>query len=148
MNPMLSISASEQVKATVVDGEQNRLVTFEAIIRIQNTLTRPDISFDLSAPNDMVVQNQLATFSQEERTRQALNLLIYNTYTAPGAAKSGSGGSMANNALYSLVENELNKYTRRPVLLLASIRIIPMKIQPVPIIRISSPNNFLMIGFG
>ena len=84
MNPMLSISASEQVKATVVDGEQNRLVTFEAIIRIQNTLTRPDISFDLSAPNDMVVQNQLATFSQEERTRQALNLLIYNTYTAPG----------------------------------------------------------------
>ena len=109
MNPMLSISASEQVKATVVDGEQNRLVTFEAIIRIQNTLTRPDISFDLSAPNDMVVQNQLATFSQEERTRQALNLLIYNTYTAPGAAKSGSGGSMANNALYSLVENELNK---------------------------------------
>lgn len=83
MNPMLSISASEQVKATVVDGEQNRLVTFEAIIRIQNTLTRPDISFDLSAPNDMVVQNQLATFSQEERTRQALNLLIYNTYTAP-----------------------------------------------------------------
>lgn len=50
MNPMLSISASEQVKATVVDGEQNRLVTFEAIIRIQNTLTRPDISFDLSAP--------------------------------------------------------------------------------------------------
>ena len=113
MNPMLSISASEQVKATVVDGEQNRLVTFEAIIRIQNTLTRPDISFDLSAPNDMVVQNQLATFSQEERTRQALNLLIYNTYTAPGAAKSGSGGSMANNALYSLVENELNKYTRK-----------------------------------
>ena len=67
----------------------------------------------LSAPNDMVVQNQLATFSQEERTRQALNLLIYNTYTAPGAAKSGSGGSMANNALYSLVENELNKYTRK-----------------------------------
>ena len=61
----------------------------------------------------MVVQNQLATFSQEERTRQALNLLIYNTYTAPGAAKSGSGGSMANNALYSLVENELNKYTRK-----------------------------------
>ena len=31
----------------------------------------------------------------------------------PGAAKSGSGGSMANNALYSLVENELNKYTRK-----------------------------------
>ena len=113
MDPMLNISASEAVKATVEDGERNRLVTFESIIRIQNTLTRPDITFDLSAPSDMVIQNQLATFSQEERTRQALNLLIYNTYTAPGAAKSGSGGNMANNALYSLVENELNRYTKK-----------------------------------
>lgn len=113
MDPMLNISASEAVKATVEDGDRNRLVTFESIIRIQNTLTHPDITFDLSAPSDMVIQNQLATFSQEERTRQALNLLIYNTYTAPGAAKSGSGGNMANNALYSLVENELNRYTKK-----------------------------------
>ncbi|MEG1948987.1 MAG: translocation/assembly module TamB domain-containing protein [Odoribacter sp.] len=111
LNPTLNISASEQVKAIVEDGDRNRLVAFESIIRIQNSLSRPDISFDLSAPSDMVIQNQLATFSQEERTRQALNLLIYNTYTAPGAAKSNTGGNMANNALYSFVENELNKYT-------------------------------------
>lgn len=111
-NPILNISAAESVKATVEDGDRNRLVTFEAIIRIQNSLTHPDITFDLSAPNDMVIQNQLATFSPEERTRQALNLLIYNTYTAPGAAKSGNS-NMANNALYSFVENELNKYTRK-----------------------------------
>lgn len=113
LNPVLSISASEQVKANVEDGEQSRQVVFEAIIKIQNTLSHPDITFDLSAPNDMVVQNQLATFSPEERTRQALNLLIYNTYTAPGAAKSGNSGNVANNAIYSFVENELNKYTRK-----------------------------------
>ncbi len=112
-NPILNISASESVKANVDEGEQTRQVTFESIIRIQNTLTRPGITFDLSAPNDMVIQNQLATFSQEERTRQALNLLIYNTYTAPGAAKSGNSGNMANNAIYSFVENELNKYTQK-----------------------------------
>ena len=113
MNPMLNISASESVKANVEEGDQTRQVTFESIIRIQNNLTRPDITFDLSAPNDMVIQNQLATFSPEERTRQALNLLIYNTYTAPGAAKSSGSGNMANNAIYSFVENELNKYTRK-----------------------------------
>lgn len=90
-NPILNISASEAVKATVEDGDRNRLVTFESIIRIQNTLNQPDITFDLSAPNDMVIQNQLNTFSKEERTRQALNLMIYNTYTAPGAAKSQEG---------------------------------------------------------
>lgn len=113
MNPLLSISASAQVKANVEDGDQARQVIFESIIRIQNTLSHPDITFDLSAPNDMVVQNQLATFSPEERTRQALNLLIYNTYTAPGAAKSSGSGNVANNAIYSFVENELNKYTRK-----------------------------------
>lgn len=113
MNPMMNISAAEQVKANVDDGDQTRQVVFDAIIRIQNTLNRPDITFDLSAPSDMVIQNQLATFSPEERTRQALNLLIYNTYTAPGAAKSSSGGNVANNAIYGFVENELNKYTRK-----------------------------------
>ena len=112
VNPRLSISANEQVKATVEDGDRNRLVTFESIIRIQNTLSKPEITFDLSAPNDMVIQNQLATFSPEERTKQAMNLLIYGTYTGPGAVSSNSG-NMANNALYGFVENELNKYTRK-----------------------------------
>lgn len=111
VNPRLSISASEQVKATVEDGDRNRQVTFESIIRIQNTLSKPEITFDLSAPNDMVIQNQLATFSPEERTKQAMNLLIYGTYTGPGAVSSNTG-NMANNALYGFVENELNKYTR------------------------------------
>lgn len=114
MNPLLNISAAEQVKADVEEGDQSRQVMFESIIRIENTLSRPDIKFDLSAPNDMVIQNQLATFSSEERTRQALNLLIYNSYTAPGAATFKSNNTnMANDAIYSFVENELNKYTRK-----------------------------------
>ena len=114
MNPLLNISAAEQVKADVEEGDQSRQVVFESIIRIENTLSRPDITFDLSAPNDMVIQNQLATFSPEERTRQALNLLIYNSYTAPGAATASTNNTnMANNAIYSFVENELNKYTRK-----------------------------------
>ena len=114
MNPLLNISAAEQVKADVEEGDQSRQVVFESIIRIENTLSRPDITFDLSAPNDMVIQNQLATFSPEERTRQALNLLIYNSYTAPGAAAASTNNTnMANNAIYSFVENELNKYTRK-----------------------------------
>ncbi len=42
-----------------------------------------------------------------------MNLLIYNTYTAPGAVKSNGNSNLANNAIYSFVENELNKYTRK-----------------------------------
>ncbi len=113
MNPLLNIAASEQIKANVDDGEQARQVLFNSIIRIQNNLTHPSLTFDLSAPNDMVVQNQLATFSPEERRREALNLLIYNTYTAPGASTEKGSGNIANNAIYGFVENELNKYTRK-----------------------------------
>ena len=114
MNPLLNISAAGQVKADVEEGEQSRQVVFESIIRIENTLSRPSVTFDLSAPNDMVIQNQLATFSPEERTRQALNLLIYNSYTEPGAVSANNNNTnMANNAIYSFVENELNKYTRK-----------------------------------
>lgn len=111
-NPRLSISAGEQVKAIVEESDRSRQVAFESIIRIQNTLESPEISFDLNAPSDMVIQNQLATLSPEERTRQAMNLLIYGTYSGPGAVSSGNS-NVANNALYGFVENELNKYSRK-----------------------------------
>lgn len=110
-NPSLNITASEAIKASVTDDNQNsRLVNFNAIIRIQGNVQRPEITFDLSAPNDMTIQNQLATYSPEERTKQALNLLINNTYTGPGA--SGSGGG-ANNTLNNFIEKELNQWSRK-----------------------------------
>ncbi len=113
-NPELNITASESVKANVYEeGQSSRLVNFESIIRIQRTLQRPEITFDLSAPNDIPVQNQLSTFSSEERTKQAMNLLIYNSYTGPGALGSaGNAENAANNALYGFVENELNRHIR------------------------------------
>lgn len=112
LNPLLNISASESIRANVMEAEQaSRLVNFESIIRIQNTLEQPEITFDLSAPSDMSIQNQLATFSPEERTKQAMNLLIYGTYTGPGAI--ASTGGTANNTLNNFVESELNQWSRK-----------------------------------
>lgn len=112
LNPILNISASESVRVNVMETDQaSRLVNFESIIRIQNTLEQPEITFDLSAPSDMSIQNQLATFSPEERTKQAMNLLIYGTYTGPGAITSAGG--TANNTLNNFVESELNQWARK-----------------------------------
>lgn len=112
-NPRFNISASESVKVSVLEsGQTARLVNFDAIIRIQNTLQEPDITFDLSTPSDMVVQNQLATYSPEERTKLAMNLLITGTYTPPGAT-APTGGSTANNALNSFLESELNQWSQK-----------------------------------
>lgn len=56
-----------------------------------------------------MIQSQIATFSEEERARQALNILIYNTYSGPGAI---DGGSFTGNALNNFVSKELNQWTR------------------------------------
>lgn len=111
LNPDLNISASEALRVNVTeDNQSSRLVNFDAIIRIQNNLKQPQITFDLSAPNDQSVQSQLAAFSAEERTKQAMNLLIYGTYSGPGTV---STGSTANNTLNNFVEKELNQWSRK-----------------------------------
>lgn len=60
-NPSLYITASESVKVSVSeDNQSSRLVNFDAIIRIEgNNLNQPQITFDLSAPNDQAIQTQL-----------------------------------------------------------------------------------------
>lgn len=110
-NPSLYITASESVKVSVSeDNQSSRLVNFDAIIRIEGNLNQPQITFDLSAPNDQAIQTQLAAFSAEERTKQAMNLLIYGTYSGPGTVNTGNS---ANNTLNNFVEKELNQWSRK-----------------------------------
>ncbi|MGL5682843.1 MAG: translocation/assembly module TamB domain-containing protein [Marinifilaceae bacterium] len=111
MNPRLNITATEAVKANVQqDGQASRLVMFDAIIKITSSLQNPAITFDISAPDDMDLQNQIATFSAEERSKQAMNLLVYGSYSGPGAVKTGQAGA---NSLYNFVEGELNQWSRK-----------------------------------
>lgn len=110
-NPTFHITASESVRVSVTeDNQSSRLVTFNAMIVIQGNLRQPQITFDLSAPNDQAIQGQLAAFSSEERTKQAMNLLIYGTYSGPGTMNTGNN---ANNTLNNFVEKELNQWTRK-----------------------------------
>ena len=110
-SPILQIAASERVNATIRDeNEHSRLVVFNSMIRIAGSLDRPEITFDLTTSGDVNIQNQLAAMSVEERSREAMNVLIYGTYTGPGVAGSSN---TANNALINIVERELNNWSRR-----------------------------------
>lgn len=110
-NPAFHITASESVRVSVTeDNQSSRLVNFDAMILIQGNLQQPQITFDLAAPNDQAIQVQLAAFSPEERTKQAMNLLIYGTYSGPGTVNTGS---TANNTLNNFVEKELNQWSRK-----------------------------------
>lgn len=108
-DPSFNITAVESVRANVSsDGENSRAVNFNISINIRNTLTDLAISFDLSAPEDLTMQNQLNSLTAEQRANQAMNLLIYNTYTGPGTSARVS----SENPLNTFIQKELNQWAQ------------------------------------
>ncbi len=112
-NPELNLSAVKMVRANV--EQQDRLarpVSFQVILRMQNYLQRPTVTFDVLAPADLAIQNQLATATPEEKQRQAVSLLVYGTYDLSGASTQPNE---ANSALNAFMESQLNKLARQTV---------------------------------
>ncbi len=110
-DPSFNITAVESVRANVSsssDGQETRAVSFDISINIRNTLTDLAISFDLAAPEDLTMQNQLNSLTAEQRANQAMNLLIYNTYTGPGTTARVS----TENPLNTFIQNELNQWAQ------------------------------------
>ncbi len=108
-DPSFNITAVESVRTTLtMEDNTSRSVKFDISINIRNTLETLAITFDLSAPEDLTIQNQLASLTPEQRANQAMGLLIYNTYTGPGTtAKVDSG-----NALDTFIERQLNQWAQ------------------------------------
>ena len=105
--PELNLTASEKVRCTISDvASGTRAVTFVVYVYIRGTLDDLDISFSCSAPEDATMQSQIAALTDEERTRQAINLLVTQTYTGPGVS-SNAGVATANAAINSLLQKEV-----------------------------------------
>lgn len=108
-DPAFNITAVETVRANVSsDGQDNRAVNFDISINIRNSLDDLEVSFGLSAPEDLTMQNQLNSLTAEQRANQAMNLLIYNTYTGPGTTAKVS----SENPLNSFIQKELNQWAQ------------------------------------
>lgn len=107
-NPSFNVTATESLRTNVESDGSTRSVTFEITVSIRNTLEELALVFDLAAPSDLAIQNQLQSLSAEERSQQAIALLVYNTYTGPGTTAKVD----ANNPLNSFIEKELNQWAR------------------------------------
>lgn len=106
--PELNLSATEGVKCTINDATSGaRVVKFVISILIRGTLENMDVVFDCSAPDDAAIQGELASLTAEDRSKQALLLLIAQTYTGPSASQSSAGLSSANAAINNLLNKEL-----------------------------------------
>ena len=79
------------------------MVTFDVGLSVTGTLENMNVAFDLSTNDDLTVQNELQSMSPDQRANQAMNLLLYGSYTGPGTTASTMG-----NPLYSFLESQLN----------------------------------------
>ena len=110
LDPAFNLTAVDKVRTNVTsDGsDSGRPVTFDISINLRNTLSDLAVTFDLSAPEDLTMQNQLSSLTAEQRASQAMSLLIYNTYTGPGTtAKVNS-----SNPLNTFIAKELNQWAQ------------------------------------
>ena len=69
MNPTLNLKATERMRASVADGDDggSRVVNFDVSIAIKNRLDAPELIFDITAPDDATVENELQAMGAEER---------------------------------------------------------------------------------
>lgn len=113
MNPRLDVQLQEKVKANVTqEGQNSRLINFIVGLGVTGTLQNINAAFDLSTDDDITVANELQSMSPEQRANQAMNLLLYNTYTGPGTKASSS---ISGNPLYGFLESQLNNWMARNV---------------------------------
>ena len=104
-NPILNITATENMKSTVNEGQgTGRSVDFVCGVKLTQTLSKPGIQFIISAPNDMTMQDELNTMSIEERGKIAVTMLASGMYLSGGNTNDFS----MNSALSSFLNSEIN----------------------------------------
>lgn len=103
-NPTLHITAMERTRASVSDDNSStRMVSFNVGVGITQTLNNMGLEFLIDAPEDMYVQNELASMSKEERGRAAISMLATGIYLS----SSNKSGFKANNALNAFLQSEI-----------------------------------------
>lgn len=113
MDPMLNFKATDRTRASVSEGENggSRMVNFDVSVVVKNRLDNLSFAFDVSAPEDATVQNELTAMGAEERGKQALYIMVMKTYLGTGPIGGGGGGFGKLNmgsALTSVLSSQIN----------------------------------------
>ncbi len=111
-SPRINVTATQTttVRLDYDDGEQQD-VAFDITVAIAGSLAGIDMTFDLAAPENIAIEDQLLAMSPEGRMQQALTLMIYGQYTGPGVSSKGMAFD-ARNQLNEFVSKEINQWAR------------------------------------
>ncbi len=113
MNPALNIHAVDVVKASVSQGSTTQAVNFNVELGVTGTLSSPKVQFDLSTEDDMSIQNALQGMTADQRSTQAMNMLITGQYTGAGAKTVNS--NMLTSNLYGMLASQLNALAAKTI---------------------------------
>jgi len=105
-NPTLNITATERTKAVVTEDEKQRSVLFDVGVIITKPLNEMGLEFTIDAPEDLTIQNQLASMSTAQRSKAAVALMATGMYMTDESTMSGSGFK-ASNALNAFLQSEI-----------------------------------------
>ncbi|MDR3194475.1 MAG: translocation/assembly module TamB domain-containing protein [Tannerella sp.] len=109
-DPYLNLKATERIRSSVSTGGQApHNVNFEAGIEVKQRMADLSLQFTLDALDDATVQSQLVAMGPEERSKQAVSLLLAGMYLADdGFGKRKLDAGMALN---SFLQSEINNIT-------------------------------------
>lgn len=111
MNPSLNIKANETIKTNVtLAGENSAMVNFNIQLSVTNTLDDLGLKFDLSTNDNPALYSELQAMTPDQRSNQAMNLILYKSYTGPGTE---SDAKIVGNPLYSFLAGQLNDWASK-----------------------------------
>ena len=109
MKPTLSIVATEDVRTTVSNGNEGRIVDFKCGVSLTKQFPKPGVEFIISAPEDQEMQNTLNTKSVEERSKLAVTMLASGMYL--DGSNSTSANTAMGGALAGFLQTQVNAIT-------------------------------------
>ena len=105
MNPYLNITAYTRVQSSVNLDGQSQMVDFNTGIQLRDNLDDVSVQFLLETPSNTLIQNQLTAMGAEERSKQAISLLVTGVFLLSKGA--GSDNLDVGAALTSLLQREV-----------------------------------------
>jgi translocation and assembly module TamB len=109
-DPELHIETVSKVRGSYLNpvDNRNREVDFKVLMKLTNRLSQLDISFDVSS-DDQYITSVINSLSNDERMRQAINLLVFERIELPNMASSSNYMSQQINQFW---ETQLNQFTK------------------------------------
>ena len=106
MNPSFNIQATDDVRASVIENGNSRIVNFQVGVDITNTLQSPKIEFNLDTDDDMSIRNELQSMTPNARSMAALNMLITGQYSGAGVRTASS--DLLQGTMYNILTSTIN----------------------------------------